>query len=167
MIQNRVTNSSSNFPLPAHFLQTQNRFEEQSFLLMFWAACVWDSEYFGCLLLNWAEDHLMWQHRSLVLELPLLSRTATLYSSQHALGPLASYYSDPALSGQDSASHGWSQSLLTSCHRTACSSLRETRGFFGIFLLLLPHKHGTLTLLGNRMLYMCVYLSFFSLKSLP
>lgn len=77
MIQNKVTSSSSNFPLPAHFLQTQNRFEEQSFLLMFWAACVWDSEYFGCLLLTGLKitscdsiDPLFWNCRYF-LERPL------------------------------------------------------------------------------------------------
>lgn len=55
-------------------------------------------------------------------------------------------------------------SLLTSCHSTACSNLGETQGLLGIFFLL-SHKHGTVTLLGNRMLYMCVYLSLY--KSLP
>lgn len=164
MIQIKITSSSSNFPLHVHFLQTQNRCEKKNSFLIFWAACVWDSKYFRCLLLNWAEDYLMWQHRSLVLELPLPSRTATLYGGQHALGPLASYYSDTALSGQNAASRGWSQSLLTSCHSTACSNLGETWGLPGIFLL--PHKHGTLTLLGNRMLYMCVYLSFFKISFL-
>lgn len=51
-------------------------------------------------------------------------------------------------------------SLLTSCHSTACSNLGEAQDLLGVFLLLLQ-KHGTFTLLGNRMLYMCVYLSLF------
>lgn len=51
-------------------------------------------------------------------------------------------------------------SLLTSCHSTACSNLGETQGLLGIFFFP-PHKHGTIPLLGNRMLYMCVYLSLY------
>lgn len=38
---------------------------------------------------------------------------------------------------------------------------------FSIFCFLLPCQHGTLTLLGNRMLYMCVYLSFFLISLIP
>lgn len=99
VIQIKSTNSSSSFPLPV--LQTQNRFKEESSFPPFniLSCLCLGFKYFWCLLLNWAEDYLMWQHRSLVLELPLLSRTATLYSCQHALDPFASYYSDTALSG--------------------------------------------------------------------
>lgn len=54
MIQIWLPNSFSDFPLPFHFLQTQNRLKEKSSFLpfIFWAACVWDSNIFGAYCLT-------------------------------------------------------------------------------------------------------------------
>lgn len=130
-----------------------------SYILILWAACDWCWRCFQCHclteleviscdsmeLLFWSCHYFLEQAFCIAANMPwvLLLHIAVILLCQGRIQPRRARVS-----------------LLTSCHSTACSNLGETQGLRGIFLLL-PHKHGTGTLLGNRMLYMCVYLSLF------
>lgn len=130
-----------------------------SYILILWAACGWCWRCFQChcltgleviscdsvTLLFWSCHYFLEQAFCIAANMPwvLLLHIAVILLCQGRIQPRRARVS-----------------LLTSCHSTACSNLGETQGLRGIFLLL-PHKHGTGTLLGNRMLYMCVYLSLF------
>lgn len=130
-----------------------------SYILILWAACGWCWRCFQChcltgleviscdsvALLFWSCHYFLEQAFCIAANMPwvLLLHIAVILLCQGRIQPCRARVS-----------------LLTSCHSTACSNLGETQGLRSIFLLL-PHKHGTGTLLGNRMLYMCVYLSLF------